>query len=85
MGALGCALEVIGIIRGPWVDWGAPWGSSGPQGVAGFIWLRRGGRRVCSGSLGSFVWALRVVGFFRGLWVSGSMRKRTGCRRVRSG
>ena len=43
--------------------WGAPWGSSGSFGVAGFIGVRHRGLRVLSGSLGSLGCALGVMGF----------------------
>ena len=81
-----------------WVNWGAPWESSGTLGVAGFIELRSDCRRVRSGSLGSLGCALRfllrwgllcslgcalgVVEFVRGRWVHWGA---TWARRVRSG
>ena len=41
----------VGFILVCWVHWGAPWGSYGLSGVAGFIEVRPGGRRVHPGSL----------------------------------
>ena len=60
---------VVGFIRGGWVPLGAPYGSSGSFGVVGLMWVRPGGLRVNSWSLGSFVCALGVVGFIRDRWV----------------
>ena len=45
-GTLGCALEIVGFIRGRWVHWSAPWGSSGSFGVSGFIGVRPVNRLV---------------------------------------
>ena len=60
LGSLGCVLGVVRYIRNRWVNWGAPWGSSGSSGVIAVCTL---GRRVIPGSLGSLGCALGVVGF----------------------
>ena len=43
LGSLGWALGVVGFIRGRRVHQGAPRGSSGSPGVAGFTGVRSGG------------------------------------------
>ena len=83
LGSLGYALDFV---RCPRVNWGVPFRVIGfvrcatlcSFGVAGFIGVRPGGRRVRSRSLGSLGCALRVIGFVRGCWV------RRVCRLVRS-
>ena len=44
LGSLGRALGVVGFIRGNWVNWGAPWGSSDSSGVTGLTGVRPGCR-----------------------------------------
>ena len=56
-------MGVVGVILVRWIYSGAPCGSSGSFGFVGYIRPRPGGRRIHSGSLGSFVRALGVVGF----------------------
>ena len=53
LGSRGCALLVNRFIRGRWVHWGAPWGSLGSSGFAGFIDMRPDGRWEHPMSLGS--------------------------------
>ena len=53
LGSFGCALGVVGCIRGSsFDDSGAPSGALGTFGVVGFIRLLSGGCWVDSGSLG---------------------------------
>ena len=75
-----CVLGDIRFVRGGRVRLGAPWKasvllgfigvSSGTFNVAGYIWVRRGGRPVRSGWLGSLGCALGVIGFARDFWVN---------------
>ena len=66
--------------RGHWVHQGAPCVSSGSSGVAAFIGVCPGGRRVHPMSLGSLGSALGVVGFIRGRWVyCGALRASSRC------
>ena len=62
-------LGVVGLIRGSWVNWGAPCGSMGSSRVAEFIGVRSGGRRVHPVSQGSLRCALEVVVFFQSHWI----------------
>ena len=68
-GLLEFTLGIVRFVRGRWVHWGAPCGTSGSFGVVEFIGVRSGGRRVRSGSLDSYLCALGVVGFVRDRWV----------------
>ena len=52
-GSQGCTQRAVGFIRGRWIHWGAPWGSSGSSGVTGFTGMCPGVRRVHPGSLAS--------------------------------
>ena len=52
--------------RGRWVHCSALWESTASSEVAGFIVVRRAGRQVHPGSLGSLGCALGVVVFMRG-------------------
>ena len=81
--SLGCALSVVGFIRGRWVrlgalwdvgcirvrkvHWGAPWGSPSSPRVAGLF----GVRPRCSRRVQqvSLECALGIAGFIRGRWV----------------
>ena len=49
--SLGCALGFVWCIRGRWVHYDSPLGSSGSSGVAGLIWVHPAGRSVRPGSL----------------------------------
>ena len=53
------------LLRVRWVNWGAPWGSSGSFEVAGFVRARPGLLRVNSKSLGFIVVRPRFVVFIR--------------------
>ena len=53
LGSLGCALGVVGFIRGTLVHSDARWWSFGSYDVAGFIGLCPGRLRVHTGLLGS--------------------------------
>ena len=63
LGSLGCALGVVGFIRGCRVHWVAPWGSSGSSAFVAFIGVRPCVRRVHPWSLGALGCAVGVVGF----------------------
>ena len=63
--SLGCALVVVGFVRGRWIHWVSPWCMSGSLGVPWFIGVRPGGRRVRSGTLG---YALGDIEFVRDRW-----------------
>ena len=52
LSSFGCALGVIGFIRGGWVHSGKPWESLGSSGVVGFTRVRPGVRCVHLESLG---------------------------------
>ena len=81
------------------MQWGAPRGSSDSCGVAGISFLRPGGRRVRSWSMGLVVCSLGVVRFVRdrlvqwgapwrlsgSVGVTGFSGVRRGGRRVRPG
>ena len=64
--SFGRALGLVGFISVRWVHTGAPWVSAGSFGFVGIIWALPWGRRVHSGSLGSY-WgsALGSLGFVR--------------------
>ena len=64
-----CALGVVGFIWGRWAHSRAPWESLCSFSVVGYIRVRPAGRRGHSRSLGTFRYALHVVGFSRDLWV----------------
>ena len=64
LGSLGCVLGFVRFVGGRWVHWGTPWGLSVALGVAGFIRVPLGGRRVLSGSLGALGCALGTSGSF---------------------
>ena len=51
LGLLGCALGVVWLVRGLWVDWEVSRGSSGTLGVTGLFEVRTGGCRFRLGSL----------------------------------
>ena len=75
--SLGCALGVVGFIRGcgvhcdaPWglsvhpvclAHWASPWGASGSFGVAGIIGVHSGCRRTHPVSPGSFAHGLTAL------------------------
>ena len=63
---LGCAQGDVGFVQG---RWGASMGSSVSFRVTGFIGLRPSCLRVRSGSLGSFDWTQRAVGFGLCRWL----------------
>ena len=62
LGVVGCALWVVGFMRGRWDHSDLPWGSLGSSEVVGFTLV---GRWVHPPSLGSLSLALGVVGFIR--------------------
>ena len=62
-------LGVVGLIRGCWVNWGAPCESMSSSRVAEFIGVRSVGRRVHPVSQGSLRCALGVVVFFQSHWI----------------
>ena len=64
-GYIWVGLRVVAFGRFLCVHWDTPGASSGSFGFGGFIGVRPEGRRVRSGSLGSFGWAMGVVGFVR--------------------
>ena len=69
LGLLGCALEVVGFIRGRRVHWDALWWTSGSSRVSGFIGVHPGDCQVHAGSLDSLGCALGVVAYIRGCGV----------------
>ena len=58
-------LCVLWFIRVLWVRLGVSWGLSGSFGFVGVVWVPPADRRFDSGSLGSFVRAMVVVGLIR--------------------
>ena len=104
LSSFGRAVAVVGFIRscpcGHWFRSGSPWRSSGFFSLVlfgctpfEFMSVRQGGRRVHSGSLGSFMGAMAVVGFRwvnAGAWSDsfgfvGLIRTHPEDRRVHSG
>ena len=81
IGSLGCALSIVGLVRGHWVHLGVPLRKSGLFGFAGFIGVCPGGHQDCSGSMGSLGCAVVSSYSFE---VDGCIWVRCGGRPVRS-
>ena len=62
LGSVRCDVGVVIFGQGHWVQWGAPWGSSGSFGVSG---VRPGVGRVRLGSLGLVGCSLGFILSFR--------------------
>ena len=80
LGSMGCALGFVGFIRGRWVHWGAPWGSSRSSCVAGLLAERPG---VARSIAGRWVHWGAPRGSSSSSRIAGFLGVRPGCRWVR--